>query len=205
MLTSAKGNTWPFGHKLVFPRKATQHFLNWSWVSLITTVRELWVRVPRGNTAADTHNGTKQTCRQGAIFTIQKKKKNDLAVLLVDVRQSESCWHERSSDYSVLPRSRWVFWQNVLDINMLLRCNKTSPRAATLNANFIRGAMQERHLSMQMRELSISKLRLVPAKCAIVDVGFCAVTTIQMWKAFSSWIQQWHRRRTLAFEVVWDS
>lgn len=121
-------------------------------------------------------------------------------------RQTESCWwHESRSDYSVLPRSRWVFWQNVLDINMLLQCNKTSPRAATLNANFIRGAMQERHLSMQMRELSISKLRLVPAKCAIVDVGFCAVTTIQMWKAFSSWIQQWHRRRTLAFEVVWDS
>lgn len=41
-----------------------------------------------------------------------------------------------------------------------------------LNANFIRSAVQERHLSMQMRKLSISKLRLVPAKCAIVDVGF---------------------------------
>lgn len=61
---------------------------------------------------------------------------------------------------------------------MLLWCNKTSPRAATLDANFIRGAMQERHLSMQMRGLSISKLRLVPAKCAMVDVGFCAETTI---------------------------
>lgn len=121
-------------------------------------------------------------------------------------RQTKSCWwHESSSDYSIPPRSRWVLWQNVLDINMLLRCNKTSLRAATLDANFIRGPMQERHLSMQMRELSISKLRRMPAKCAIVDVGFCAVTTIQMWKAFSSRILQWHRRRTLAFEVVWVS
>lgn len=97
------------------------------------------------------------------------------------------------------------FCQNVLDINMLLRCNKTSPRAATLNANFIRGSMQERHLSMQMTELRISKLRLVPAKCVIAEVGFCAVTSIQMWKPFSSWIQQRRRRRTLAFVVVWDS
>lgn len=88
---------------------------------------------------------------------------------------------------------------------MLLRCNKTSPRAATLNANFIRGSMQERHLSMQMTELRISKLRLVPAKCAIAEVGFCAVTSIQMWKPFSSWIQQRRRRRTLAFVVVSDS
>lgn len=175
MLTSAKGNTWPFGHKLVFPRKAIQHFLNWSWVPLITTVCELWVRVPRGNAAADTHNGTIQTCRQGAIFTVQKEKKNDLASRREDWNGEKLGAVDdigSSSDYSVLPRSQWVFWQNVLDINMLLRCNKTSPRAATLNANFIRGAMQERHLSMQMRELSISKLRLVPAKCAIVDVGF---------------------------------
>lgn len=121
-------------------------------------------------------------------------------------RQTESCWwHESSSNYSAPPRSHWVFWQNVLDINMLLRCNTTSPSAATLNANFIRGTMQERHLSMQMRVLSISKLRLVSAKSAIVDVGFCALTTFQMRKAFSTWIQQWHRRRTLASEVVWDS
>lgn len=77
-----------------------------------------------------------------------------------------------------------VRWQNALGINMLLRCNKTSPRASTLHANFIRGAMRETRLSMQMRELSISKLQLVPAKCMITDVGFCAVTIIQMCKAF---------------------
>lgn len=179
---------------------------------LITTVYELWVGVPRGNAATDTHNGNTQACRQRAIVPF-KSENNELAELLVEVRtetraerQTKSCWwHESSSDYSIPPRSRWVLWQNVLDINMLLRCNKTSLRAATLDANFIRGPMQERHLSMQMRELSISKLRRMPAKCAIVDVGFCAVTTIQMWKAFSSRILQWHRRRTLAFEVVWVS
>ena len=61
--------------------------------------------------------------------------------------------------------------------DMLLRRNKTSPRASTLHANFIRAAMQERHLCMQMRELSISKLQLVPAKCVIMDVGCLCCNT----------------------------
>lgn len=209
MLTSAKGNTWPFGHKLVFSRKAIQHFLNWSWVPLITTVYELWVSIPRGNAATDTYNGNTQACTQRVIVPF-KSENTEVAELLVEVRTEMRAARDRqraesSSDYSIPPRSRWVLWQNVLDINMLLRCNKTSLRTATLDANFIRGPMQERHLSMQMRELSLSKLRRMPAKCTIVDVGFCAVTTIQMWKAFSSRILQWHRRRTLAFEVVWVS
>lgn len=96
-----------------------------------------------------------------------------------------------------------VRWQNALGINMLLRCNKTSPRASTLHANFIRGAMRETRLSMQMRELSISKLQLVPAKCMITDVGFCAVTIIQMCKAFSSWILQWHCTQLYQYSQFW--
>lgn len=104
-----------------------------------------------------------------------------------------------NKDYSVLPRSLWcttdthqgVRWQNALSINMLLRRNKTSPRASTLHANFIRAAMQERHLCMQMRELSISKLQLVPAKCVIMDVGcLCCNTHPNVWSLLS-WILRW--------------
>lgn len=35
---------------------------------------------------------------------------------------------------------------------------------------------------MQMKELSISKLQPVPAKCMIMDVGSGAITIIQIWK-----------------------
>lgn len=61
---------------------------------------------------------------------------------------------------------------------MLLLCIKTQ-RAATLHANVIRAAMQERYLSMQMRELRVSKLQLVTVKCTIMDLGVCALTPIQ--------------------------
>lgn len=104
-----------------------------------------------------------------------------------------------SGDYSVPPRSQWcatdthqgVRWQNALSINMLLRRNKTPPRASTLHANFIRAAMEERHLCMQMRELSISKLQLVPAKCVIMDVGcLCCNNLLNVW-SLSNRILQW--------------
>lgn len=93
--------------------------------------------------------------------------------------QGTSWGTESISDCRVLPRSPWratdthqgARWQNALSINMLMRHNKTSPRAFTLHANFITAATQERRLCMQMRELSISKLRLVAAKCVIMDVG----------------------------------
>lgn len=116
-------------------------------------------------------------------------------------RKRQRLREERGScDYSVPPRSRWcgtdthqgVRWQNALSINMLLRRNKTSPRASTLHANFIKAAMQERHLCMQMRELSISKLQLVPAKCVIMDVGcLCCNTHPNVW-SLSSRILQWN-------------
>ena len=110
-----------------------------------------------------------------------------------------------SSDYSVPPCSQWcatdthqgVRWQNALSINMLLQRNKTSPRASTLHANFIRAAMEERHLCMQMRELSISKLQRVPAKCVIMDVGcLCCNNLPNVW-SLSSRILQWNCARIL--------
>lgn len=122
-------------------------------------------------------------------------------------RRKEKGWRG-SSDYSVPPRSQWratdthqgVRWQNALSINMLLRRNKTSLRASTLHANFISAGVQERHLCMQMRDLSISKLQLVPAKCVIMDVGgVCAGTLIQMCKALLSWSLPSNSKETL-----WD-
>lgn len=108
---------------------------------------------------------------EGETFLLETERKQS--------RQVENDENRAGGDNTVFPRSQrgatdtyqGVCWQDALSINMLLRRNKTSPRASSLHANFIRAALQERHLCMQMRELSISKLQLVSAKCVIMDVG----------------------------------
>lgn len=67
MLTSAKGNTWPFGHKLVFPRKSNSALFKLVLGALDNNSVWIMSQSPQGQRGSWY---TQQKYRQEAIFTI---------------------------------------------------------------------------------------------------------------------------------------